>query len=149
MWRGSKPGSEMGPPAKLKSTKRLTPLRESRRVSPMSEYTSKQRVVLKQDPHRIYYITAVLELGVSGGPVYEMVSEDSDEISRIQWGSDIREVVRDPEVGDVYVNRSMYNTTYYFVQDVSGDEVTYFSTASEASERSLTGTFLVDLERVG
>lgn len=116
----------------------------------MSEYTSKQRVVLKQDPHRIYYITAVIDLADdTGGPVYEMVSEDSDEISRIQWGSDIKEVVRDPEVGDVYVNRSMYNTTYYFVQDVSGDEVTYFSTASEASERSLTGTFLVDLERVG
>lgn len=148
MWRGSKPGSEMGPPAKLKSTKRLTPLRESRRVSPMSEYTSKQRVVLKQDPYRIYYITAVLELD-GGGVVYEMVSEDDDKIGRIQWGSDIKEVVRNPEVGDVYVNRSMYNTTYYFVQGVSGDEVTYFSTASEASERSLTGTFLVDLERVG
>lgn len=151
MYRGKRPGSEMRPPATFASLKELTKTSGSRRVSPMSEYTSKQRVVLKQDPYRIYYITAVLELDVSGGPLYEMVSEDSDKIGRIQWGSDIKEVVRDPEVGDVYIDEGLSDSReiYLFVQGVEGDVVTYFTTYSDSSQQDSIGSFLSGLERVG
>lgn len=115
-----------------------------------NEYTSKQRVILKQDPNRIYYITAVLELSSPSDRsnpeyAYEMVSEDDDKIGRIQWGSDIEGTLREPQVGDVY-SKPYYRDkeVYYFVRGVDGDEVDVWSSIVRETRRIPVSKLLKD-----